>query len=338
MISSAGSSGNLNVERVASSFRLLPHVKLACELGVGVFSDKFRGSFVDVEVTEKALSLTFKPALLIDLVFPMKDQHFSSAKFYFGSHRIDVGMTGAHGFGIPITGLAKRLAKKAVHEMVSGLPFEEPGYSPFSDDDLMANVAKLQQEMNHKSWTDTCLSRPADVNLEDISSPAADALLTTSEPFIFQPEPAAQLKVDEDTSLMVDLELDGRLSQAATGNLKVKIVNFTAVAEDPRVDDPYPISIGLSKVLKRLARVRSFTIEYGGKVELQYESPLASVVDSVASIGRRIGNLFRRRRKRKNNVSFVQAKIEELVLKMVRENADMIPGIDLAKALGIDEE
>lgn len=313
-----------------------------------------RATTITVSVSRGELRIFTSPTLDIDATWPAQNMSIYGAGVNFGTGRsfADVSLIRGLGEGfIDMSDRAKGSITKLIDGAIAGTAMSKPGYDPFSDKDLMGTLARIKS--NFESLPDAG-GGGGDVTAADASLTALSATLKMQAPFS-QMQDGVGVSVASGTSIRASAygaanlpRLQGAASPADAA--KAATIQSLGLSSD---------GVILEKKGKPIAKLESLTFHRGGKVTLDrftllgsgaaaagFESLIRLVAAAAGAASQgvpaELGVGIAAQRGdldpqfvRGLSKSMVEDGLTKAAQQMIADNRNVIPGVDLAAALGM---
>jgi hypothetical protein len=160
--------------------------------------------FCSFDLTRHKVS--FSPPIFLDIQWPISNVELDGMSVNLVSLRISVEMRNQIG----VLPFAASPARKAVTNFMTsvlrGTPFSRPGYSPFSDSQLMSNIAALQKNIVFPKQGFCFGGPPTAISVDSISEPGVSASLTALQTI------KDVVELAEGTTVYVNVDFRGSVS------------------------------------------------------------------------------------------------------------------------------
>ena len=308
-------------------------------------------TYVHVEVGTAGVEIRCSPGVYVDALWPWQNSVIQSAGVHFADGRPYANVEAQHGLTngmISTVGTVQETITGMLSRALQGTPFARPGYHPTRDTDLAGTLHRVQagfQGMFHGEGT----ASPHGLTPAQMSGVGAGATVTTQGGDFtnngtgVQLAPGAPIKVFAEGAASVQ-----NLAEAGSAQNAVNAANVQAVSVETG---------GMTVVAKgkEVARINRLTLHRGGRVtidnmELLGEAARAQRTEGalsllVAVIAARSGrpDVANGAMNYANNPQIVEGVSRSMIEReftsqvhtMIVQYRNAVPGVDLARALGI---
>lgn len=304
---------------------------------------------LQISVSQDGVFISCSPSLDIDAQWPVANMRLHGAGIRFAdgksysSMRVIRGLTNGM---IDMTATADASIRSILDQSIAGTAMARPGYNPMTDPDLMATVSRIGA--NFQALPDS----GAKVGVSDLGSPHVGATLKMKTPFEAGAG-AAGVSIAAGTDLDVDISGSGDVSKLLQQS------TAQGAAEAARIQRVSVRSEGviLTKDGKPIARLQNLSVSPGGAVTLDRFELMgsASAAGGLESLLRLLGGAIRGSQYgsaelgmrqtaatggadptfvRGLSKSMIEEGMSEAVRKLLAENKNAIPGMDLSRVFG----
>jgi hypothetical protein len=342
--------GQVDLKSVSASFTIPGKRKLG---GNWMYAAKTREpTQVWIEVSTTGIRLSLSPGLYLDVDWPARDAELTSAGIDFASGKPFAHVSDGGGIGmIPLKGM---IADKVTHMISEATQGTKLGahYDPTHDPDLKGTLDRVVQGFQKLFHSDEHAgpTQKAPINPNEMKHVSAGATVALRGGAKFLKDGTGiELAAGAPLSISVDGAGDvGHLAQSHDAQSAVDALNVQAV---------HLSTEGLTVIAKGkpVAKISGITLARGGKVTIDSLTPLgklakAEAAESGLSLlfaliaarggdGQAAGAAYQNAQRPVVVDGVSRAMIEqtftETVHKMIVENRTAVPGLDLARALGI---
>jgi len=340
----------VDLKSVSASFTIPGKRKLG---GNWMYAAKTRDTTqVWIEVSTTGIRLSLSPGLYLDVDWPARDAELQSAGIDFASGKPFAHVADGGGIGmIPLKGT---IADKVTHMISEATQGTKLGahYDPTHDPDLKGTLDRVMagfQKLFH-SDEQAGPAQKAPVNPEEMKHVSAGATVALRGGAKFLKDGTGiELAAGAPLSISVDGAGDvGQLAQSHDAQSAADALSVQAV---------HLSTEGLTVIAKGkpVARISSMTLARGGKVSIDSMTPLGKLADAEAAesgisllfalIAARSGDGDAAGAAYQNaqrpavvdgvSRAMIEQTFNETVRKMILENRTAVPGLDLARALGL---
>ena len=316
----------MQLEYISFSVRLPGKTRLACALGVEVKTTD--STTVSFGLLRNRLEVNFYPPIFVDVQWPVANVQFSGLTVDFTAQQVTPKM--AHsGFALPVSvSKAREFATTFVQKILQGTAFARRGYSPFSDANLMQNVAKMQTNLVAppitRCWTLSLgIGRfPKRISIDNLGSPSLSARFRMLRSFNQN-----QIEIEAGTDVSVNVDFAGTMSSL----LQRRPIVRNAMIRFKKQNGSAGMAVRL--LSERLVLIDGVSLNYG-RIDVSYISAL----DVISAIGQLIANrgLGVNPNSRAIGQDIVNAEVTKKFQTFVLSNRRIIPSLDLAQVLGIN--
>lgn len=306
---------------------------------------------VNLRVTPNGLSLHTSSPLAIDAQFPFCNMLLSGASYVFGDTEATVDLSVARdGFGfVDVSGRARSEVSALIMKAIAGTPLLKRGYNPLDDPGVIKVLTAIAD-----NFTATPSARDSTVALSELRQVAAGGTFVVRSPIDVQ-EGDGGIRVPAGGAIAFTVQGAGSVGDVAGAGSLPGAVAAANVSTISIVSE----AITLLSDDKPIASLQEVTIGRGGTVTVNRATALGSLetlagieslvrlfADAAAYSRAGLGDdaaleLAARNADATMIPARARARIERTLTiafqRLVRENATAIPGVDLARALGIEE-
>jgi hypothetical protein len=313
---------------------------------------------ITVEVSTTGVRAWMSPAIHVDATWPLQNAEIRGAGLNFADGKSYANVGDIRGLGegfISGTGTLKDMITDALDKGVAGTPLAKAGYQPVRDPDLSGTLQRvvagfqgLTTDADHEGSGE----KPplTEKDLDDVSVGGTVALRTGGS-FLTD---GTGLVVAPGSTISVDVNGNGSVGDVAA-------TKTPAAAADAAQIRNVRIAAGDMQVVsdgKPVAKIESLTIAPGGKVTIDQMTLLGkaararnteaglSLLVALIAIGSRDGRAAEVANGAYRNANdpklvdgvarkMIEDQFTSAVTKLVRENRGAVPGVDLAKILGL---
>lgn len=296
---------------------------------------------ITLTITPTGLRVNFSPALLIDAQWPVSDMEWSGLTYDFATASISsIGLADTQTVAVSAgQGTARSKISSFFISLLSGTPMAKPGYDPLTDTNPRDTLSIIKNNFMKTP------SSGGNVTAADVTNVALGASITLTSP-IEEGTDEGKLAISGGLSVRATLAGTG----ADLGSEQYHKVDDVTISGD---------SIIVKKDDKPVAQLHSFSIKNGGTVTINRMTLLGSpeTAGGVESAFRLFGLIAAlsgggpgdRLAVGNSNPDLspeltegvVRSQIEKALgaaaVRLIRENANAIPGIDLTSVLGVGQ-
>lgn len=340
---------NVDLRSARVSFTLPAHRKLA---GSMLYDATTRyATQVTLSVSPDSLRISTSPVLPFDVQFPAANMDFHGAGVRFNSGQAYADFFKS-GVGFDVTATGRETVVGLISAAIAGTPMARPGYNPLADGDLMATLMRVKS--NFDALPEARGAGGAGVGASEVSRPTIGATLAMRTPF-FQEEDGAGLRIPAGGQFDVTISGTGNLATIlAAGDAQ-----GAAMAAGIRDVSVRSEAIELIHDGEAIARLLGLRVAPGGAVTLEqfqmlgglgagagFEAlirligggiamaergvPLEAGIEITARSGGAEPELVRGVSR-----SMIERGLTTAVQKLLRENRNAVPGIDLGLVFGV---
>lgn len=304
---------------------------------------------LQISVSQAGVFISCSPSLDIDAQWPVANMRLQGAGVDFktgrsySSMRVIRGLTNGM---IDMTSTADASIRSLIDQSIAGTAMARPGYNPMTDSNLMATIDRIRS--NFQNLPDS----GAQVGVSDLGSPHVGATLKMKAP-LEAGAGAAGVSIAAGTDLDVDIYGSGNISallqqSSAQGAAEAARIQRVGVRSE---------GVVLTKDGKPIAKLQNLTVRPDGSVTLDRFELMgsASTAAGVESLIRLLGGALRGAQYgspelgmrhtaatggadpvivRGLTKSAIEEGMSEAVRKLLAENKNAIPGMDLSRVFG----
>lgn len=342
--------GQVELKSVNASFSIPGNRKLT---GNWMYAAKTRETTqVWIEVSTTGIRVSLSPGLYLDIDWPGRDAQLSSAGIDFTSGKPFAHVNDGGGIGmIPVKGIIADKVTTMLSEATKGTKLGAH-YDPTQDPDLKGTLDRVMagfQKLFHSDEQAAAGQKPP-IKPEEMKHVSAGATVAMRGGAKFlQDGTGIELAAGAPLSISVDGAGDvGHLAQSHDAQSAVDALDVQAV---------HLSTDGLTVIAKGkpVAKISSMTLARGGKVTIDSMTPLGKLADAEATesgisllfalIAARSGDGNAAGAAYQNanrpvvvdgiSRGMIEQTFTDTVKKMILENRTAVPGVDLARALGL---
>ncbi|MCB9787691.1 MAG: hypothetical protein H6744_13495 [Deltaproteobacteria bacterium] len=304
---------------------------------------------LQISVSRDGVFISASPSLDIDAQWPVANMRLYGAGVRFADGRSYSSMRTVRGLTngmIDLTGKANASITALIDQSIAGTAMARPGYDPMTDPDLMATLGRISANFQNLP------TAGGQVGVEDLGSPSVGATLKMQSPFEAGAGKAG-VSIAAGTALDVDISGSGDISallrqSTAQGAAEAAHIQRVSVRSE---------GVILTKDGKPIARLQSLSVSPSGAVTLERFELMgdASTAGGFESLLRLLGGAIRGAQYgsaelgmrqtaitggadptivRGLTKSAIEEGMSEAVRKLLNENKNAIPGMDLARVFG----
>lgn len=340
----------VDLKSVSASFTIPGNRKLT---GNWLYAAKTRETTqVWVEVSTTGVRLSLSPGLYLDIDWPGRDAELTSAGIDFAHGKPFAHVGDGGGIGImPVKGIIADKVTQMISDATKGTKLGAH-YDPTRDPDLKGTLDRVMQGFQtlfHSDQQGGAAQKPP-IRPEEMKHVSAGATVALRGGAKFLKDGTGiELAAGAPLSISVDGAGDiGHLAQSHDAQSAVDALDVQAV---------HLSTEGLTVIAKGkpVAKISSMTLARGGKVTIDNMTPLGKLADAEAAEsglsllvaliaagsgdGSAAGAAYRNAQRPAVVHGVSRAMIEQTfndtVKKMILENRTAVPGLDLARALGL---
>ena len=314
---------------------------------------------VGVEATHTGVRLYVEPGLYLDADWPLQDCRIGGAGFDFAKRQPYAEVDDVPGLGTGMISIAGRVSKKLtdmIRTATANTRLAEGHYDPGKDPDLRRTLDQVlagfvamfaEQDPKHAAAKD---KKGPPITPGEMKNVSAGATIAVKNGARFASPDGSGLTIDANGPISISVEGAGSLGDEAAAH-------DAASAVDAMNLQSVELSTEAMQVVvkgKPVAKIEAMTLHRGGKVTIDRMTPLgklatAEAVESglsllaalvaVRSNDPSAGGLYDNAQHPAVVDGVSRAMIEEqftqTIHKMIVEYRGVVPGVDLARALGI---
>jgi hypothetical protein len=308
---------------------------------------------VTVEVSHTGVRIWMSPALHVDATWPLQNADILDASVSFADGKAHANVADGHGLGSGMISIKDKIVESITSKLdtvVAGSPLAKPGYEPTQDPDLGGTLDKVMAGFNSLFTADAEPGKKPVLGPSELTDASAGATVTTKGGGQFMQDgnglsiaPGSELAIAVDGAGnlhdLMDAHTPGEAATAAhVRGVRLNASNMEVIAKG-----------------KPIARISSMHLSPGGAITVDgmellgkardaqaTEAGLSFLVALIAIAGRdgnHAGQVLENARDPKIVDGVTRQMIEksftETVHKMVLQYRAAVPGMDLAKILGI---
>ena len=312
---------------------------------------------VMVEVTHTGVQLHMMPGLFVDATWPLQNAAIHGAGIQFATGKAHAEVSDGHGIGSGMWSIKDTVGEKIttmLEKGIHGSPLAQPGYDPTQDADLGGTLRSVEDgfEALFEGQADGKDSKHGKAPIDDkeMTNVQAGGTVTLK---------AGGQFMKDGTGLKLDAGSDVSLDAIGAGNVhdvKSEGANPQAAAEHAKITALRLGASGLTVMAhgKPVAKISELTILPGGEVKVEQMELLGKARDAQAGeaglsllIGLLamaahdpaandvLGNAQRPQVVDGVTRKMLEENFTEQVRKLVVQYRTAVPGMDIAKVLGI---
>lgn len=311
-----------------------------------------------VEVSQTGIRAWVAPALFVDATWPLQNAEVRGAGLQFARGRPYAEVVDCGGLGSGVISIADKISEMltdAIHQGVAGTPVARPGYVPTHDTDLQGTLDQVVAGFR-RVFTDNLAGdgrkaesgKPPVLTGHDLQQVSAGATVALRAGGSFLKDGnGLAIAAGSDLSMTIDsgssvAELKGGAAREVLGAGGIKAVRVLASGMEV-------VASG-----KPIARISALRLDHGGGITIDQmelvgaarqaqvvESGLSLLVSMMAAVGGggRAGDAMRNAQDPRVVDGVMRTMLErqftETVHKMILQYRAAVPGMDLARALGL---
>lgn len=311
---------------------------------------------VTVEVTHTGVQLYAMPGLFVDATWPLQNATIRGASIQFADGKAHADVVDGHGLGSGMWSIKDTVGEKItgmLEKGIHGSPLAKPGYDPTQDADLGGTLSSIE------SGFASLFEGEADGKQHGKAPPISDKEMTNVQAGGTVTLKAGGNFMKDGTGLKIDAGSDISLDAIGAGSVH----DVGAPGQDPQAVAEHAkitaLRIGASGLVvvaggKPVAKISELTILPGGEVKVDQMELMGKARDAQAgeaglslligllaiaghdnSAGGALENAQRPQLVDGVTRKMLEQNFTEQVRKMVVQYRTAVPGMDIAKVLGI---
>lgn len=311
-----------------------------------------------VEVSQTGVRAWMSPSLFVDATWPLQNAELRGAGVHFADGKAYADVEDGHGFGSGLISIKDKVASKVtgiIDKGIAGTPFARPGYKPVQDADLGGTLDKVVHGFtgmfagDHAGDDHEPAQKPPALGPQDFQRVSGGATITAKAGGSFgKAGTGLVIAPGSDVGLFVDGAANAeQLSHAHTPGEAAQIASIQGLTVTAT-------GMEVQAKGKPVAKISSLTIKPGGEVSIGHmellgkardaqvtESGISLLIGLMALAGHdpSAGDLVRNAQDPTivDGVtrSMMEKEFTDTVRKLVIQYRSAVPGMDLAKVLGI---
>ena len=310
---------------------------------------------VQIEVTHTGVHLYMSPALFVDAQWPLQNAELRGASISFKDGKAHAEVSDGQGVGSGMWSIKDTIAEKITGVLETGIhdsPLGKPGYDPAQDANLAGTLSSVEQGFQalfagHADQKQGAKGAP--LTDQDMSNVQAGGTVTLKAGGQFMKD-GTGLKIDAGSDISLDAIGAGTVHEVAAGG------GAQAAAEHAKIQSLRLGASGLTVMAhgKPVAKISKLSVLPGGAVDIEQMELMGKAHDAQAGesgLSLLIGLLALGAHDPAANDAFNNAKrpqvvdgitrklmednFTEQVRKLVVQYRTAVPGMDIAKLLGI---
>lgn len=350
--------GGLDLQAVRASMVIPGQRKLAGSYTEGGTLRTKYPSEVSVEVTRTGIRLSVAPGLYLDADWPLQDCELLGAGLDFATRQPYATVEDLHGLGSGMISVSGRISGKVtemIRKAVAGTPLVAGHYDPMKDPNLSQTLDKVlagfvelfgDHDEGHASHGANKAPPVAPEEMTRVSAGATFALRGGGQ---FTKD-GSGLTVAANGPITITVDGAGNLRDTAASK------SIAGAADAMNVQAVHLSSEALQVVVKGkpVAKIEAMTLERGGKITIDRMTPLGKLADAEAMESglsllaalvalhegsSAAGGLYQNAQRPAvvDGVSrgVIEQQFTDTIHKLLIEYRTAVPGLDLARALGL---
>ena len=311
---------------------------------------------VTVEVTHTGVQLYMSPPLFVDAQWPLQNAELSGASIDFKTGKAHANVRDGHGLGSGMWSIKDNVAEKItgmLEKGIQGSPLAQPGYDPTQDANLQGTLQSVETHFQALFAGDANEDKKKDskapIDANEVNNVSAGGTVTLKEGGKF---------MQDGTGLQIDPGSDVSLDAIGAGNVKdvSSAGSAQGAAEQAKLTSLRLGASGLTVMTggKPIAKISSMEVLPGGAVKIDQMELLGKAQKAQAGeagLSLLVGLLALYAHDPAANGALQNAQDPKLVdgvsrklmedtfsqqvKKMVLQYRTAVPGMDIAKLLGI---
>jgi|GEM_PF-1254029 len=310
-----------------------------------------------VEVSHKGINVRISPSMYLDLNWPARDAELFGASMEFGSNKPHVDVQDGGGIGvIPLNGYISGKVSGMLHNALAGTKLVTGHYDPMQDPDLADTLGKVTtgfvQAFEGEDAGDA-KSKKAPIGTEEMTHITAGATISVAKGAEFATN-GSGITIAAKSPINVNVIGGGNAQQL------INAKDAKAEADAANIQGVNIQTDGLEVIIKGkpVARLESLTLQRGGKITIDQMTPLGKLAEyektesglsalvalfAIASRdphGLDVANGAYHNAEHPAIVdgvsrSMIEQEFTDTIHKLIIQYRNVVPGMDLARALGI---
>lgn len=342
----------VELKSVNASIMIPGHRKLG---GNWAYSAKTReATEVYVEVSTTGVRLSLQPGLYLDIDFPGRDCELESAGIDFATGKPFAHVADGGGIGVvPVKGMVSDKITHMIAQATAGTPLGKH-YDPTRDPDLQGTLDKIVAGFTNLFHTEDPAAAPgkSPIAPDEMKRVSAGATVALKGPIQFMKD-GTGITLDGGAPITIGVEGAGDI-----GALSQNLHDPQRAADALDVQAVRLSTEGLTVMAKGkpVAKLSALTLARGGKITIDQMQPLGKLADAEAmeagvSLLAALAALHgggdasfangayqnAQRPQVVDGVSraMIEKQFTDTIHKLILQYRDAVPGLDLAKALGL---
>ena len=310
---------------------------------------------VMVEVTHTGVQIHAMPSLFVDATWPLQNASIRGASIQFADGKAHADVEDGHGLGSGMWSIKDNVAEKItgmLEKGIHGSPLAKPGYDPTQDADLGGTLHSVEQGFASlfEGEASDKQGKPPAISDKEMTNVQAGGTVTLKAGGQFMKD-GTGLKIDAGSDISLDAIGAGNVHDVASAGADPQAAAASAKISALR------IAAGGMVVMsggKPVAKVTEMTILPGGEVKVDQMELMGKAADAQAgeaglslligllalaghdaSAGDALNNAQRPQVVDGVTRKLLEQNFTEQVRKMVLQYRTAVPGMDIAKVLGI---
>jgi hypothetical protein len=308
---------------------------------------------VGVEVSTRGVSVWLSPGLYIDVDFPGRDVELDGAGVDFASGKAHANVSDGGGIGvIPLKGFVSGKVTGMIEQAIAGTKLASHHYDPTHDPDLKGTLERVVAgftKLFHPVGDAETTGKPP-IAPHEMSRVSAGATVALKAGASFVKD-GTGITIAGGAPLSIAVQGAGDLGHIMNGKdaqQAIDAMNVQAVSLSTE---------GLQVVAKGnpVAQLHSITLSRGGKVSIDHMTPLGKLANAEAAesglsllvaliaarsgdgntAGSAMGNAHRPVVVDGISRTLIEQTFTDTIHKLILQYRTAVPGIDLAKSLGL---
>ena len=347
----------VDLESVNASIMIPGNRKLTGGVWSGYSVKTREPTQIRAEVTHKGISVRIYPAMYLDLDWPVRDAELSGVSMEFGKNDPQVDIEDGGGIGvIPLQGTVRGRIAKMLHDAVAGTKLVTGNYDPTQDPDLAGTLDKVMKGFVHTFQGEDAgdaKDKKAPIGTEEMTHITAGATISVAKGAEFA-SGGSGITIAAKSPISINVVGGGNAQQ---------LMNAKDAQGQANAADIQGVNIetdGLEVIVKGkpVARLESLTLQRGGKISIDRMTPLGKLAEyektesglsalfAILAVASRDPQGLQAADGAYRNAQhpvvvdgisrgMIEQEFTDTIHKLIIQYRGAVPGVDLARALGI---
>jgi hypothetical protein len=347
----------VSLDSVNASIMIPGNRKLTGGLWSGYSVKTREPTEIRVEVTHKGVSVRIYPPMYLDLDWPLRDAELSGASMEFGKNEPQVDIQDGGGIGaIPLQGTVRGRIANMLHGSLAGTKLVTDHYDPTQDPDLAGTLDKVMKGFVHTFEGEDAgdaKTKKAPIGTDEMTHITAGATISVAKGAEFATN-GSGITIAAKSAININVVGGGNAKQLMSAN------GTQSEADAANIQGVNIETEGLEVIVKGkpVARLESLTLERGGKITVDRMTPLGKLAEyektesglsalfAILAVASRDPHGLQAADGAYRNAEhpvvvdgisrgMIEQEFTDTIHKLIIQYRGAVPGIDLARSLGI---